>query len=196
MLIQRSNTGAMVGGAILIGIGTMALVGQFIPQAWQFLWPFFIIGPGLLFFVAMFVSGKSGAPLAIPGSIVTMIGLILLYQSLTNHWESWSYAWTMILTSVGIGIMIAGARSGNASQKKTGWGLTKTGLVLFVIFGTFFEMIFAGSQRGLPQFIFPVLLILVGLYLIITRTGLWKPRVEQALEAKEEPVQQNQESKE
>jgi hypothetical protein len=144
----------------------------------------------------MFVSGKSGAPLAIPGSIVTMIGLILFYQSLTDHWESWSYAWTMIITSVGIGIMIAGAWSGSASQRKSGWGVTKTGLVLFVIFGTFFEMILAGSQRSLPQFIFPVLLILVGIYLIITRTGLGKPRVDQALEAKEEPVQQNQESME
>jgi len=40
-------------------------------------------------------------------------------------------------------------------------------LILFILFGGFFELIFsAGARFGLRQVVFPVALILLGLYLI------------------------------
>jgi ABC-type tungstate transport system substrate-binding protein len=44
----------------------------------------------------------------------------------------------------------------------------KIGFVLFVIFGMFFEMIFSSFNN----IIFPVLLIGLGAYLVLTRSGL------------------------
>jgi uncharacterized membrane protein YfcA len=44
----------------------------------------------------------------------------------------------------------------------------KVGFVLFLIFGVFFELIF--SSFG--NLVFPVLLILLGLYLVLSRSGL------------------------
>ena len=46
----------------------------------------------------------------------------------------------------------------------------RVGLILFVVFGGFFELIFsAGARFGVRQIVFPVALILLGLYLIFKR---------------------------
>lgn len=166
---NRSNAGALIGGAILIAFGLLALAGRvFRGVDWGFLWPFTVIGIGALFFVAMFAGGKATSGFAIPGSIVGGIGLMLLFQNITQHWESMSYFWTLIIIFVGAGIYIMGWYGGDANQKKSGQGVMKVGLILFIIFGAFFEMIFSSFNNLL----FPILLILLGGYLIVTRSGL------------------------
>ncbi|MGB7875017.1 MAG: hypothetical protein WBL25_11590 [Anaerolineales bacterium] len=182
MSAQR-NIGSLVGGALLIIFGALALFGQLFRNLnfWETFWPFFVIGVGLLFFVGMLAGGRSVSGLAIPGSIVTTIGLMLFYQNLSGHWESWSYGWTVILMSVGLGIFIMGLWGQNVTQRAAGLRLLRLGLIMFVIFGAFFELIFtAGRPFGLRSVIFPVALILLGLYLILARSGLLPGRSEDA----------------
>jgi hypothetical protein len=170
MQTNRSNAGALVGGALLIAFGLLALAGQvFRTVNWGFLWPFTVIGFGALFFVLMFSGGKQAAAFAIPGSIVGGIGLILLFQNITNHWESMSYFWTLIIMFVGVGIYIMGSYGGDVNQKQAGWRVMKVGFILFIIFGAFFEMIFSSFSNIL----FPVLLIVLGAYLVLSRSGLF-----------------------
>ena len=169
MQANRSNAGALIAGTLLIVFGLMALAGQlFRVVDWGFLWPFAIIGVGALFFVGMFAGGKGTAAFAIPGSIISGIGLVLLFENITQHWESMSYFWTLIILFVGIGIYVMGWFAGDENQKRSGWHVMKIGFVLFIIFGTFFEMIFSSFSNIL----FPVLLILLGAYLILSRSGL------------------------
>ena len=169
MQTNRSNTGALVGGTLLIAFGLLSLASQFIPWLnWGFLWPFIVIGFGALFFVAMFTGGKPAAGFAIPGSIIGGIGLILLFQNITHHWESMSYFWTLIILFVGAGIYIMGRYGNDLGQKQSGIRVMKVGLILFIIFGSFFEMVF--SSFG--NLIFPILLILLGVYLVLGRSGL------------------------
>ena len=171
MQTNRSNVGALVGGALLIGFGLLSLVSRIFTQVnWGVLWPFIIIGFGALFFVAMFATGKSAAALAVPGSIVGGIGLVLLFQNITDHWESMSYFWTLIIMFVGLGIYLMGWYGGESNQKSAGLRLMKIGFILFIIFGAFFEMIFSSFSN----MIFPVLLILLGAYLVLARSGLFK----------------------
>ena len=166
---HRSNTGALVGGTLLIAFGLLSLASEvFRGLNWSFLWPFIVIGVGALFFVAMFAGGKQAAGFAIPGTIVSGIGLVLLFQNITRHWESMSYFWTLIILFVGAGIYIMGVYGNDPGQKKSGAGVMKVGLILFIIFGAFFEMIF--SSFG--NYIFPILLILLGAYLVVSRSGL------------------------
>jgi len=166
---NRSNVGALIAGTLLIVFGLMALAGQFFRNVdWDFLWPFVIIGFGALFFVAMFAGGKGTAAFAIPGSIVSGIGLVLLFQNITGHWESMSYFWTLIITFVGVGIYVMGWYGGDENQKQSGWRVMRVGLILFIIFGVFFEMIFSSYSNIL----FPLLLIALGAYLILSRSGL------------------------
>ena len=95
---HRSNTGALVGGTLLIAFGLLSLASEvFRGLNWSFLWPFIVIGVGALFFVAMFAGGKQAAGFAIPGTIISGIGLVLLFQNITRHWESMSYFWTLII---------------------------------------------------------------------------------------------------
>jgi hypothetical protein len=170
---RPSNAGGIIGGSVLIGLGVLFLLAQFFNfSAWQFIWPFFVIGVGGLFFIGMFLGGKPAAPLAIPGSIIGVIGLTLLYQNFSGHWNSWAYGWTIIVMAVGLGLWISGVWADNQTQRRNGWRVMRTGLVLFILFGAFFELIFSGFGGPLlTQSLFPVLLILLGLYLVIGRLG-------------------------
>ncbi len=175
MVAHRSNNGGLIGGGILIGLGLLFLAGQFVSfAAWSNLWPLIVIGIGAVFFVGMLVGGKSAAPLAIPGTIVSVIGLLLLFQNFTGHWESWSYAWTIIITAVGLGLFIAGVWSDNPHQRQSGLRVAGIGFVMFVMFGAFFEIILAGwGGSRVQQFVFPALLILLGLFLVFRRSSWW-----------------------
>ena len=167
----KRNNGAIIGGSILILAGLLALLGKF--EFWTSIWPLMIIGIGGLFFVGMFLGGRSVAGLAIPGSIIAVSGLMLLVQNLTGYWESWSYGWTVLLISVGLGIFIMGAFNGNKQTRSSGLHLMEVGFVLLVIFGSFFELIFSsGHPHRLGQWIAPAALILLGVYLVLARSGL------------------------
>ena len=173
---SKRNTGSLVGGSILIIFGMLALFGKIFQNFdfWGTFWPFFIIGIGLLFFVGMFAGGRSVSGLAIPGSIISTIGLMLFYQNITDHWESWSYGWTVILMSVGLGIYIMGTWGQNVTQRAAGLRVLRIGAIMFIIFGAFFELIFtSGMPFGLRSIIFPISLILLGLYLVLSRVGLF-----------------------
>jgi hypothetical protein len=173
MSIKR-NLGALIAGSILIVFGLLALLNQLFSgfNFWGYLWPLIIIAFGGLFFVGMFAGGKSVAGLAIPGSIFGGIGLMLLLQNLTNHWESWAYGWTVILISVGLGIFIMGLYTADANRRQAGLRVMRVGAILFIIFGGFFELVFnAFRLNGIAQYVFPALLILLGLYLVVSRSG-------------------------
>ncbi len=106
----------LIGGAILVALGAHFLFRQvFDFDLGRYGWPLFIIGPGLLLFAGMVVSGRGAGSMAIPASIVTTIGLLLFVQNATNYYESWAYAWALIPLAAGLGTCIAGAWDGNAT---------------------------------------------------------------------------------
>ena len=169
MQTNRSHTGTLVGGTLLVAFGMLSLASQvFRGFNWGVIWPFFIIGVGALFFVAMFAGGKQTAGFAIPATIISGIGLVSLFQNITQHWESSSYLWTLIILFVGAGIYIMGAYGNDSGQKQSGTRVMRVGLILFIIFGAFFELSF--SRFG--NLAFPILLILLGTYLVLSRSGL------------------------
>lgn len=174
MTNRSSRAGGALAGVVLIGLGVLFLLGQFFNfSAWRYLWPFAVLAFGALFFAGMVAGGKSAGGLAIPGSIITMIGLVLFFQTLTGRWESWAYGWTFIVIAVGVGLFIMGWWTGEAERRQSGLRVAAVGFVLFVLFGSIFEL-GAGlfGARDASQLVFPVLLIGVGLYLLATRSGL------------------------
>lgn len=170
--------GSLVGGLLLVGFGLLALFTQWLPglNFWGSFWPLIIVAFGALFFVVMLASGRQAAPLAIPGSIFAGIGLLMLIQNLTGHWESWAYGWTVILMSVGVGIFLMGIWSTEERQKEAGKRVFSIGLVLFVIFGAFFEMLF--NSMPAAQIVFPIALIVLGGWLILARSGVFGKKAE------------------
>jgi hypothetical protein len=173
------NVGTLIAGTILIVFGLLSLVPRFFDVIdWGFVWPFLVIGFGALFFIAMIAGGKQTAAFAIPASIISGIGLILLFQNITGHWESMSYFWTLIIMFVGLGIYLMGWYGGDENQKRSGFRVMKVGFILFIIFGLFFEVLFSSYS----SLIVPVLLIVLGAYLILARSGLFRRDTAQVTE--------------
>jgi hypothetical protein len=162
----RSN---FIVGLVLIGLGALFLLGQVVHVGTlQLLLPFYFLLPGILFFVAMTLGGKTTGPLAIPGSIVTAAGLILLFQGLTGYYKSWWYAWALILpASAGIGLIIHGMYSNEPRLIHSGRRWLTTGLIVFLCFGAFFEILIFRSTAG--SIVWPGLMIALGAYLLLRR---------------------------
>lgn len=180
---KAQNEIALIVGLALIALGLIFLFGQvFSISLGQYLWPFFIILPGLAFFAGMALGGKAAAPLAIPGSIITMTGLVLFFQNAFDLWASWAYAWALIFpTSVGLGLSILGQRISDPNLRQVGVRMAQVGVILFLVFGAFFEFIFylSGARQGAAaRLVWPVLLILLGLYLLFSRGAAFKARKE------------------
>jgi len=161
------SRGSAVGGLLLVLLGLFLLALQLWPNVGyllrlEFTWPFIIIGIGLLFFPGILVWGRGAAGLAVPGTIVTGIGLLLFYQNWSGDWESWAYAWTLIPGMVGLGAVLTGLIEGKSLRwaVNAGGGLILISLVLFAVFG-----FFLGSDQ-LAQWGVPALLILGGLWLL------------------------------
>jgi hypothetical protein len=185
MQTNRSNAGALIAGTILIVFGLLSLVPRFFDVIdWGFLWPIAIIAAGALFFLAMVTGGKQAAAFAIPGSIISGIGLILLYQNITGRWESMSYFWTLIIMFVGVGIYLMGWYGGDENQKRSGFRVMKVGFILFVIFGLFFSILFSSYN----SLILPVLLIALGAYLVLARSGLFRRNTAQVDEPSDHSI--------
>jgi len=159
-------------GVLLIGWGVIFLLGQFFSvSVGAFIWPFFVILAGLMFFGGMLAGGKRVSGLAIPGAIISVVGLILLFQNITGQWWTWSYAWTLILSAVGIGLFIQGTWGGHNMLRQVGLRLVGMGLVLFLLFGAFFEFgaILLGVKRT-SGVVWAVALVAFGIYLLVTRS--------------------------
>jgi DNA-binding CsgD family transcriptional regulator len=97
--------------------------------------------------------------LYIPAMVLLALGIIFFLNVITNDWNSWAYAWLLILTGLGFGFVLTG-RAMNWRKEFTlgGIGLIILGTSFFAIFG-----VIAGGK--VIQIMAPVLLILGGLAL-------------------------------
>ena len=176
-MVTKLNIKSFVTGGILILFGMLSLFGELLQTNTfaETFWPLIIVGFGILFFMGIWLGGKASAGLAIPGSIITVTGIVLFVQNLTHAWESWAYAWALIVAAVALGNFLSGKISGNESSSKAGLRLMKIALFLFFSFGALFEgLIFTATpihQYG--KWIFPLGLILLGSFIIVTRTSLF-----------------------
>lgn len=186
-----------IGGVLLIGIGILLLLAQVLQiDVGNYLWPFWIIGGGAVFFLFMLAGRTREGSLAIPGSIIGMIGLILLFMNTFGHWEAWAYAWTLIIASVGIGMWIWGRYSDVPRHVRTGKQLIRLGLILFLAFGIFFEVIIGFNRDSLATRIFwPAAIVVLGIYLLVRsfrREAPVEPGAVVTSETKEPPAEEAQ----
>ncbi|RPH37952.1 hypothetical protein EHM92_01365 [bacterium] len=98
---DRNNYGVLMPGTILTVIGILFFACTF--YGWdqmEYLWPFFIIAPGLGFLM-IYLFGKQERGLLIPAGILTGLGLVFLLG--VNDSE---YLWPGMLILVGILFLI------------------------------------------------------------------------------------------
>lgn len=163
------NIWGLGSGLLLIGLGLVFLLGQFLPgNPMSILWPLFIIAAAALFFLGAAAGGKATSALVVPGSVLAMLGLIFLVQAIFGIWATWAYAWTLLIVAAGIGLSIFGVLGEVQQLRVVGRVVMLLGLVLFFVLGMFFEAIFSLSgARSLGGVLWAVLFILVGAALLL-----------------------------
>jgi dipeptide/tripeptide permease len=160
---------AVVLGAVLIGGGLLLLAGQVLDFDIAALgWPTIVIGVGVvLLVIGLFVSAEQG--MVVGGTVVTTVGLVLLYQDQTGRWESWAYAWALVGPAAsGLGLLLWGLRSDDRSETRNGAWAFLGGLGLFAIGFLFFEGIIGISGERLPiaEWVLPALVIGIGVVVL------------------------------
>ncbi|MCB8953708.1 MAG: hypothetical protein H6650_17010 [Ardenticatenales bacterium] len=173
---RGTNSNLLLGG-ILIALGILFLLGElFDIRLGAYAWPFFILIPGsVILMLGLGISDDSGGGLTIAGTIITTVGLLLLLQNITGLWASWSYAWALVApTSVGLAQLLYGRRHHRDKMVADGQNLIRIGLIMFVVGFVFFELVIGISGFGLGSFGWPILLIMVGSYLLLR--NVWHGR--------------------
>src|SRR6266852_6339647 len=142
------RTGSSIAfGVVLVVLGLFALVVQFTGFDAGESWPLFVIIPGL-----------------------TLLGLILAYQSSSGDWPSWAFAWPLVAPGgVGLGLYLQGVRNHDPHVLRQGRVLMFVAAIIFmiafVIFGTVLNI--GGYNYGwFGKAALPALLIVVGLVLL------------------------------
>jgi hypothetical protein len=129
-------------------------------------WPFFVIVPGLVLLgLSLVPTPPRGLGLAIAGAIVSTVGLVLLYQETTAHWESWAYAWTLVGPgAAGLGLLGYGLVYRQRDLVPVGARMVAIAAAMFVVGYWYFESIFATGRAPLDLGTWwPVALVVLGL---------------------------------
>ncbi len=94
---NRKNYGLLMPGTILLIYGLMFWYCA--EEGWynmQYLWPGFMIGPGIGFFM-LYIFGEKEQGLLIPAGILTGLGVIFMFS-----FTDFARYWPLILIAVGI----------------------------------------------------------------------------------------------
>jgi protein-S-isoprenylcysteine O-methyltransferase Ste14 len=167
---RGGSQGATVLGAALIVLGLIFFAGQALNMdVGEAAWPFYVVAPGVAL-VTLGLTQRRGSGLTIAGSVVTMVGLVLLYQNATDRFESWAYAWALVGPGgSGIGMLLYGTRSGDRKMARDGFRTILAALGLFAVGLVFFEGIIgiSGERLPLPNWVLPVAVIVIGVLVLL-----------------------------
>ncbi len=169
---QLSRLGSLIFGLVLILLGVLFLVDDYLGlDLGRIRWPFFILIPGLLIYLASFLLPDEPARgLSAAGSIVTMVGLVLFVQDRYDLYQTWAYVWALVApTSLGLGWLGHALLRRDGKMARESIQLVGVGLLLFTIGFVFFELLIGLSGFRQPWLLnlWPALLILLGLVLLV-----------------------------
>lgn len=163
------DQGRTIAGVLLIGLGGLFLLGQVTgANIFGLGWPLFVLIPGAIFLALALRSGDNNTVgFIFPGIIVTGTGLILTYQNITNHWESWAYIWALYPVMVGMALRYFGHHTQKTEPTQVGRMMMIGGLIAFIGLGALFELfIFNGVGLGIIAPMIPLVMIGSGLFML------------------------------
>jgi hypothetical protein len=172
---RRWRGGEATLGGLLVLLGLVVLLGQAVDlEVGRVAWPLFVIIPGLgLLGMGLAATGRLGEVLATVGGVVTMAGVVLGVQNATDRFDTWAYAWTLVvLVGPGMGRWLVGVVRGRDDLVASGGWLITAGLVAFLVLTVFFEAVVGIGGRGgalsgvAGRYILAALLIGAGLVLL------------------------------
>jgi hypothetical protein len=145
-----SRTLELIAGLMLVAIAALILASDLIgdvvarigvPEQLVEYWPLLLIGLSLFFIVPAAVGSQHRrlrAGMVIPGALLLVLGIALLYTSLNELWSAWTYLWTTIPFGLGMGMYAAGWIADAPAFKWIGSGLAAGAVVAYLALATAF----------------------------------------------------------
>ena len=145
-----SRTIELIAGLLLLAIGLLVLASEPLVDFVRGLgisddvlrwWPVLLVGLSLFFLVPSLVGRQHRrlrAGMVLPGAMLAGIGSALLYTSLNDRWVAWTYLWTVIPFSFGLGMYAAGWIADAPAFKWIGSGIAGGSVVAYLVFATAF----------------------------------------------------------
>jgi uncharacterized membrane protein HdeD (DUF308 family) len=140
-------------GIALIVLGGILMLPAITGVRGRDLWPVFVLGPGL-FFLAMFLMNRRKIGLLMPGTVMTVTGLLFFYCTFAG-WERMHELWPFFLIAPGVGFILMFLHC------KSERGLLIPGGILTILGALFLTGV---SESA---YIVPALLIIIGLMFLL-----------------------------
>ncbi|MCJ7694920.1 MAG: hypothetical protein MUO40_05775 [Anaerolineaceae bacterium] len=160
----------LILGLLLVVLGGVLLAERIWDiQILSTYWPLAIAFFGMVTFLSILIGPKALAFLAIPGTILLTLGLLLFFQATFDLWGTWTYAWALLCVALGIGLLLFNCRVKADWLRGLGGALSGLGLVKFLVFGAVFEKI-VHISNGHPAAVYFYIggLIAMGVWVILS----------------------------
>lgn len=161
-----------VGAVLAVVSGTMLLLDAVGIGAGSDVWSVVYLVAGLAIVGVIVARGRGLVAFAAPAAVLLVLAAILAVHALTGYWQSWAYAWALVLpAAIGAGRLAGGMWSGDRQLAASGARLAAAGLALFAFLLVFFEVL-VGASTAAATIVFAAALVAAGVYLL---AGRWTP---------------------
>jgi hypothetical protein len=169
---QAQTPPGLVAGIVLVVIGVAFLLIRVADMALGAgAWPLWLIVPGLAMLAgSLAIPPRAGLGLAIPGTIIAIVGAILWVQEAYGLYATWAYAWALVApTGPGLAMLIYGLARGDHELAADGFRTFLVGIGLFLGFALFFEGVIGISGHRIANLdeVLPYILVGFGVLLVV-----------------------------
>lgn len=147
------STRSPLPGIMLIILGVLFLIANFANVHLEALWPVFVLGPGVAFIV-MFFRDRNNYGVLMPGTILTIIGL-LFFACTVYGWDQMEHLWPLFIMAPGLGFVMMYL-----------FGKHERGLLIPAGILTGLGLVFLLDANE-SEYLWPGVLILVGLLFLV-----------------------------
>ena len=163
--MNRTN---IVIGFLFIIFGIILGISLLTNINFQF-WPIFVLILGLIFEISYFRSPKkSNSILLVPGGILTVMGILFLYQTITD-WKSMNYLWPVLILALAI-VLFQFYIFGKKDKGLLAQAWILTGLFLIFTLGGLSKI------KDYFKYIGPLVIIIIGVIMVlIGKTRISEP---------------------
>lgn len=159
----------LAAGVVLATAGVVGVVRLAGMDEVLVVWALVMVVPAVAIFALMVAGRPQRSPLAVPGTVLAVAGLLVSLLAAAGIWESWAYLWPLVLpTAIGVGRLIEGWWSHDPRRVHTGLRLSGVGLALVAAS----VVVIAGASRvsGVAVVgLLALLLLGIGSYRLVSR---------------------------